>query len=229
MRGSQTPTGGLPLGYTVAGRRAGAAPGPASEMRAAAAILLAASLLAAGPARAGEDGLVVGARTALGFAFGKIDGKTTYTVADAIPGVFPFWLEIGYRFDVHWSLSAFFQYGPASVDACPAGFSCSASVQRLGANAIYRFDPGQFTPWMGFGTGYEWLNLDRGVAVAAGGLELNLQIGGDFRLASGIGLGPYLCFSVGQFTSVTGGGVPQPVERTTHGWVQVGAKVTFDL
>ena len=79
---------------------------------------------------------------------------------------------------------------------------------------------------MGIGTGYEWLNVYRGASLRAGGLELNLQTGGDFRVSPGFGLGPYLCFSVSRFTDVT----PQAVaEKTTHGWVQVGVKGTFDL
>ena len=195
----------------------------AHEMRTAAATLLLAALLAA-PARA-EDGLTVGARAGLGFAFGKVDGGTASSINDFIPGSFPLWLELGYRFDRHWSLVGFFQYGPATTDACPAN-DCNASDQRLGATAIYRFDPGSFTPWMGFGTGYEWLNVGRGAPIRAGGLELSLQAGGDFRVSSAVGVGPYLCFSVGQFTEVT----PQPVvDKTTHGWVLVGVKATFDL
>lgn len=197
-------------------------------MRPARAIPLLAALLLAPAARAGEDGLTVGFRAGLGFAFGKIDGRTSFTINDAIPGAFPFWLEMGYRFNRHWSLVGFFQYGPATTDACPAE-ACHASDQRLGVTAVYRFDESSFTPWMGLGTGYEWLNVDWGAPVHAGGLELSLQAGGDFRVTSGLGLGPYLCFSVGQFSEVTAG-TPQTVaDKTTHGWVQVGVKGTFDF
>ncbi len=190
---------------------------------------LLAALLLAPAARAGDDGLTVGVRAALGFPFGKIDGRTTFTVGDAVPGDFPFWLELGYRFDRHWSLVGFFQYAPATTDGCPAGYHCRASDQRFGAIGIYRFDPSTFTPWMGIGTGYEWFNVDRGAPVHAGGLELSLQVGGDFRPAPGIGLGPYVCFSVGQFSSVTTGPVQQTIDKTSHGWVQVGVKGTFDF
>ena len=172
----------------------------------------------------------MGVRASLGFPFGKVDGGTTFTIGDAVPGDFPFWLELGYRFDRHWSLVGFFQYGPATIDDCPAGYDCRASDQRLGATAIYRFDPGTFTPWLGIGTGYEWLNVDRGAPVRAGGLELSLQAGGDFHLSPEVGFGPYLCFSVGQFSTVTVGGIPQTgVDKTSHGWVQVGVKGTFDF
>lgn len=199
-------------------------------MRPARTIALLAALLLAPAALAGEDGLTVGARAGLGFAFGKIDGSTTFGISDAVPGAFPFWVELGYRFDRHWSLVGFFQYGPATTDACPGGFDCSASDQRIGLTAIYRFEPSSFTPWMGIGTGYEWLNVDRGVPVNAGGLELSLQAGGDFRVSPGFGLGPYLCFSVGQFSDVAAGGLrPSAIDKTTHGWVQIGVKATFDL
>lgn len=198
-------------------------------MRPTRAVPLFAALLLAPVARAGEDGLTVGLRAGLGFAFGKIDGSTASSISDYIPGAFPLWLELGYRFDRHWSLVGFFQYGPATTDACP-GMDCHASDQRLGVTAVYRFDPSSFTPWMGLGTGYEWLSVDRGVPVHAGGLELSLQAGGDFRVSSGFGLGPYLCFSVGQFSDVTTGGNPQSLtDKTTHGWVQVGVKGTFDF
>lgn len=204
-------------------------------MHAARLTLLTAALLAAVPARAGEDGLTLGVRAGLGFAFGKIDGSTTVGIADVIPTVFPLWLEVGYRFDRHWSMNAFFQYGPATTDRCPPGYDCPASDQRLGATAIYRFDQSSFTPWMGIGAGYEWLNyeylnVDSQVQVKAGGLELNLQIGGDFHVTPGIGIGPYLCFSLSQFSGITVSGVPHEViDKTAHGWIQIGVKGTFDL
>lgn len=200
-------------------------------MRVPRAVPLAAALLLAPAARADGDGLTLGFRAGLGFAFGKIDGGTTTSISDAVPGAFPFWLELGYRFDQAWSLVGFFQYGPGTTDACqPPGYACRASFQRLGATAVYRFDPASFTPWMGLGVGYEWLNVDWRPAVRAGGLELSLQAGGDFRVTGGLGLGPYLCFSVSQFESVTVGGLSKtPLDKTTHGWVQVGLKATLDL
>ncbi|HEU4382339.1 MAG TPA: outer membrane beta-barrel protein [Anaeromyxobacteraceae bacterium] len=198
-------------------------------MRPAGPIAALAALLLAPLARAGEDGITAGVRAGLGFAFGKVDGRTASSISDSVPGDFPLWLELGYRFDRHWSLVGFFQYGPATTDACP-GVDCRASDQRLGVTAVYRFDPSLFTPWMGLGAGYEWLYVELGAPVRAGGLELSLQAGGDFQVGSGIGLGPYLCFSVGQFSDVTAGGSPQSLtDKTTHGWVQVGVKGTFDF
>ncbi len=193
-------------------------------MRTAAALLVAA--LMAAPARAEDSGLTMGARVGLGFSFGKVDGRTASTISDYVPSAFPLWLELGYRFDLHWSLTGFFQYALTTTADCPPGEQCTASDQRLGLTAIYRLDPASFRGWMGIGTGYEWFNLTRGAELHAGGLELNLQAGGDFQVSSTFRLGPYLCLSVSKFTQVT----PQvDVDKTTHGWVQVGLKGAFDL
>ena len=117
---------------------------------------------------------------------------------------------------------------------------------RIGVEGQYQLSPGEsMNPWFGLGIGYEILSLsaegDTGVgttyssALSFSGLEFaNLQGGADFRLAPNIGVGPFLSFSLGQYSScsseVDGSDLDCEVEDSTmHEWIVLGARGTFDL
>ncbi len=204
-------------------------------------------LFTATPAHADQNqGLSLGLRLGLGFPIGKADGGATTTdISESVPMKIPIWFEAGYRFDKNWYLGAYFQWGPATTKNCPPGDTCSASDQRLGVNFHYRFDSGGFVPWVGAGFGYEWLNATQETSVFGApvtieaqesGFEfLSLQVGGDWTISPAFKLGPYLCFSIAQFTevsaSVTGFGSASGsiTDKAVHEWLQVGLKGTFDL
>jgi hypothetical protein len=121
------------------------------------------------------------------------------------------------------------------------GVSCKGSDVRFGVEGTYSFSPGQsFNPWIGLGTGYEWVNLQGGSSTGNGeftfhGWEyFNLQVGGDFSLSRVFALGPYTSFGLGQYssTSVTLGSTTfsgDVASKKVHAWLQLGVKGTFNL
>lgn len=205
-----------------------------------------AALLAAGTARAqGPSGFSLGLRLGYGIPMGDFDGGDPTAVppipstalGDVLSGQVPLQIDAMYRFDPNWSLGLYFQYGFASVsnNFCGTGFSCSASDTRFGAQVHYRFASQGFVPWVGLGLGGEWTTItveSGGVSadVKANGFEfVNLQVGGDWFLSPAFRLGPYAQLSLAQFSTLEFLGVSGTLNKTTHEWLQIGLKGTFDL
>jgi hypothetical protein len=126
--------------------------------------------------------------------------------------------------------------------ACPSGADCSASDLRFGVQGQYHLSPVEtLDPWFGLGIGYESASM---TAKAGGqeaktsysGLEfLNLQAGLDYKLSPAFGVGPFLSFSLGQYSSydvtVPGmgklsGSIP---EKAMHEWLTIGVRGAFTL
>jgi hypothetical protein len=191
-------------------------------------------------------GVELGFRAGYGVPLGRADGNVRFS--EAIAGMVPLWVDIGYRMKPNWYLGAFFQYGIArasSIDrpTCSnpnSRFSCSMNNLRFGLNAHYHFMPAHsFDPWIGIGAGYEISNSTFTTRVAGGddyshtreGFEFgNLQLGFDYRETPKFGIGPFVTFTIAQFS--TGAGVDYPipaVDKTIHGWLIVGVRGVFDL
>ncbi len=211
-----------------------------------------AAFLAAGTARAqGPTGFSLGLRLGYGIPMGDVHagnaslGIASYKLSDLVDGQVPLQVEAMYRFDPSWSLGLYFQYGFAFVSDvyCPAGtgVSCSARDVRFGAQVHYRFPSQGFVPWVGLGFGGEWgtvtaefMGFSGDVAEVSGFEFVNLQIGGDWLLSPAFRLGPYIQFSLAQYSTVKELGVSGtleslPVDKSTHEWLQFGLKGTFDL
>ena len=203
------------------------------------------ALFAAGSARAGpESGFSLGARLGYGIPIGDADGGDPLggvpaaKMTDLVSGQIPIQLDATYRFDRNWQFGLYFQYGIAfaSDTFCPAGVSCSASNVRFGAEAMYTFASEGFSPWLGVGIGYEWLNLTAealgtSVDFQVSGFEyLNLQLGGDWKLSPTFKVGPFVSFSLASYDSLSVAGLSGDIANTTtHEWLQFGLKGTFDL
>ncbi len=108
-----------------------------------------------------------------------------------------------------------------------------------------------FDPWIGLGMGYEWLTIsESGTLTVAGvseafdgnvtgkGLQfINLQAGGDCHVSPAFGLGPFISFSAGQYSSysstVTAAGVEQKqsgdISQGTHEWLTLGVRGQFNI
>jgi hypothetical protein len=93
-------------------------------------------------------------------------------------------------------------------------------------------------PWFGLGIGYEIAS----VSAEAGGGEasttykgiefLNLQAGADFKVADNVGIGPFLSFSLGQYSSFSSesplGEIDGDIEeKGMHQWLTIGVKGSF--
>ena len=158
-------------------------------------------------------------------------------LSDAFSGQIPIWIDAGDMVLPSLMVGLYGQYGFTSVKDCQSGASCSAHDLRIGIQGQYHFMPDQSVdPWLGLGFGYESLSE----TTSAGGLSLdtslhgwellNLQGGADFQVIPALTVGPFLSFSLDQFSSASSGG--QSLDFTTkhiHEWILIGAKGTFGI
>jgi outer membrane protein W len=98
---------------------------------------------------------------------------------------------------------------------------------------------GSFTPYGGVGIGYEILSgkTTAGSVEATSsysGLEfLNLQAGLDIPVATGLNIGPFVSFSLGQYSSFkqtsSGTEVSLDLPKSMHEWLFLGIGGSYDL
>lgn len=195
---------------------------------------------AAAPKR--ESGLELGLRVGYGLPLG--DAQKDSKLSDGITGQVPIWLDVGYRINPNIYAGAYFAYGFAFVNKdkfCANGADCSASDMRFGINAHYHIMPDQsFDPWVGIGIGYE---IASSKATAGGqsfkstvsGFEfVNVQVGGDFKVAPNFAVGPFVALSVAQYSSLSTdpelpGADSSIKDKTIHEWLTFGVRGTFGL
>jgi hypothetical protein len=154
-------------------------------------------------------------------------------MSDLYSGQIPIWIDAGYMVTPNILVGLYGQYGFVSVKNCPTGVSCSAHDLRFGVQGQYHIMPTQSAdPWLGLGVGYESLSTSLsggGLSVdgSVTGLEfLNLQGGADFKIADAFAVGPFLSFSLGEYSSATGGSIDK---KAMHEWLTFGVKGTFGL
>lgn len=193
-----------------------------------------------------ENGLELGARLGFGLGLGSVFDQEGATMSDNVGSQIPVVVDIGYRINRNFYVGGYGQYGYGIVsdDRCGKNnITCSAQSYRIGINAHYHFMPdAAFDPWIGIGTGYEWLhkNMEQGSnsqAATLSGFEIvNLQVGGDYHLSRHASIGPFAQFALGQYSnaaaSVNGQDVPgdTSIQKTAlHEWLTFGVKGTFDL
>jgi hypothetical protein len=233
---------------------------PDGRMRAVRFAIIAAGALAAAAvvlcgdsarADATPTGIEVGLRT--GYAIPLGDVRKWSALGDTVNGTIPIWIDAGYRFHPNAMIGAFFQYGIGLVNPAGYGFplangetcgsasDCSASDIMFGVQFHYHLLPDQtIDPWGGVGFGYEILVLnDPGFASTTGvggesysGFQfVNLQIGADYKLTPKLGVGPFVMFSLGEYSSCS---YPQSGNCTIegspiHGWLTLGIRVAYDI
>jgi hypothetical protein len=210
---------------------------------------LAMAVLAPPDVTQAQTGFEAGARLGYGIAMGKADADDN--LSDTVSGQVPIWLDVGYRPIEALMVGLFFQYGfgilGSELDDCDiADASCSASDIRLGVQGHFHLRPReQLDPWLGLGIGYEWLTLSqeaRGTEISgtASGFEfLNLQVGLDIRVLEHFVVGPFLSFSLGQFSSssaecsgncglISSGSVSGDIDdKGLHQWLLIGARGAY--
>jgi hypothetical protein len=196
------------------------------------------------PAALDKPGFDFGARLGYALPFGNTNG--TEKLSDGFSGAIPIVLEAGYRLNPNITLGALFQYGFAQVKdnnttGCGGAVDCSGHIIRLGIEGIYNFNlDSVLTPWVGLGVGYEWMGISlssggQSGSLTAKGLEfLTLHVGGDYRMSSQLALGPFLSFSLAQYSSATleAGGTSMSMDLTDkkmHEWLQIGVRGKFGI
>lgn len=207
----------------------------------------------------------LGLRAGYGLPFGDAyeqSGFGTFKQEDLAKALVPLQLDATWRFTPAFSAGVYVSYGFGQAgsklkELCATpGSSCTdPAVVRYGLQAAYAFETaGAFDPWLGLTFGLEQASF--GVnnfvyAVIPGapptilssdldgklrGWEAGLEGGVDYRLSPAFVVGPFVSFSVGQYTvedisladqgTVAGGGVDT---AKTHEWLTFGLRGRFDL
>jgi hypothetical protein len=190
-----------------------------------------------------SPGLEVGARVSFGAPIGNVDGTPGDTVDQTIAHAVPLWLEAGWRITPHWFVGGVGSYAPGSRGGALDSYcqhagnsSCQPEDLHLGVEAHYHLLPSaSWDPWFGVGSGYEWLRVltEPGVMGLKGWEFANAQVGVDYRVTSGVSLGPFAALAMGEydswFSSSSKASSSGPVGPTSlHAWVTLGIKGTFD-
>jgi hypothetical protein len=149
----------------------------------------------------------------LGYAPAMGDAEKDLAMSDVIKSQIPIQVDAMYTVAPDVAVGAYLSYGFGQVDfdgMCDlGGVDCSGRSTRVGLQAAYTFSNASptFLPWVGAGFGYEWgsMTAELGGLKAeqkARGFEfLNLQAGGDYSVNEKFSIGPYLQFSVAQYSS----------------------------
>ncbi|MEZ4225867.1 MAG: hypothetical protein R3B13_33275 [Polyangiaceae bacterium] len=189
----------------------------------------------------GGGKIKIGLRLGYGLPLG--DAIKDSKMSDGVSGMIPIWLDLGYMVTPNIMVGLYAQYGIVMLasdrkDACDAAkVDCSAADIRFGLQGQYHLSPGEsLDPWFGLGIGYEMLNSKAGDAsTGLAGFEFaNIQAGANFKVADAIGVGPFVSFSLGQYSSASAD--PEPPgfdssikDKAMHQWLVLGVAGTFSL
>ncbi|MDC0711244.1 hypothetical protein POL68_22430 [Stigmatella sp. ncwal1] len=199
--------------------------------------------------RAHEEakGFSLGLRAGVGLPFGKTTGEgrgDSGKLSNTFSALIPLQLDVGYFINSHLYVGGSFQYGLGLLaEDCGEGASCSASVMRFGANVDYHFAPlAKVDPWVGLGIGYELLSFSASATLggqkfesssSGGGFEFAaLQGGIGFQLNKNFTVGPFVTFTVGQYSSFSlsdgEDSVSEDIEKKSiHSWLMGGVRAQY--
>ncbi len=179
----------------------------------------------------------IGLRVGYGLPLG--DYQKDAKMSDSVSAMIPIWLDLGYMVTPNIMVGLYANYGFIMLDSkvSDACDDCSASLIRFGIQGQYHLSPAEsLDPWFGLGLGYEMLNQKTVVVTPAGtatgdanttGLEfLNLQGGANFKATDSIAVGPFVSFSLGQYSSVEGNDIK---DKAMHQWLVLGVGGTLGI
>lgn len=187
----------------------------------------------------------IGAR--VGFAPAMGDAAKDEKMSDVIKSQVPLQLDVGYRFTRELSAGAYFSYGFGQLasDVCPSGADCSANDIRVGLQGFFTFADlkAPLVPWLGLGIGYERGSVEieagsaKATATYTGWEFLNLQVGGDYQATEKFPFGPYVMFSIAQYSNAKLDNNVDPTlnfdgsitDKGVHEWFGFGVRGKFDL
>ncbi|HLK88623.1 MAG TPA: hypothetical protein VKZ18_01945 [Polyangia bacterium] len=179
-----------------------------------------------------RGGIDLGAHVGFALAFGAVTQGVSF--GTVLSGAFPIGVDLAVRGSKGFAFGVGFEQAPAITrNDCYAGFSCgSATDYRFRFEAIFTRRAGfVLDPWLGLGIGYEWLDLPasgRELYTRSGSIQLTgwdyaiVEAGGELRLGGAFALGPFVGFSLGEYSTSTENSPP-------HAWVQLGLRGTVNL
>jgi hypothetical protein len=216
-----------------------------------------------GPA---PDGFSIAARVGYALPMGSIakdarlGGNTDFS--KTATGMVPFLGELGYRLDERWYVGGYFQLGilGTAADLCNTatasnnagganggskGCSSTGTDIRFGAFVRYTIKRGaKVSPWVGVSSGYEITSVnittpgETGDGSVKGWEFVGLHLGGDFKVASAVSVGPAFTASFGQYGSVSksvsgpNGSKSESSDYSNtalHEWIFFGLRGQYDL
>ncbi|QSQ25701.1 autotransporter domain-containing protein [Pyxidicoccus parkwayensis] len=178
----------------------------------------------------------IGLRAGFGLPRGLLeggDGHRDAPLSEAVTGIIPAQLDVGYFLGSRFYVGAFFQYALGQrVNGCPEGASCDARAMRFGLEASYHWPVSdRLGPWLGLGVGYDVFDPSRVPSVIDGqlravdrtfkGVEVSMQGGLDFRLGEAAWLGPFVALTASRYTNVN--------EAALHSWLMGGLRLQLRL
>jgi hypothetical protein len=199
-------------------------------------------------ARADEErGLSAGVRVGYGAPIGN--AYTGKSLGDLQGGANPWWFDLGYRFNPHFYLGAFYQFAMTyppnhTCGTSPSGVaqSCDGNYQKFGIDAMYHILPKSLVdPWVGLGIGYEItrINYESNPGnetnyVARGWQYVDIQAGLDLLLSKRIPFGPFVDLSFSQYAYAhtgdqNGNTTDVFIPSTVHEWLTVGLRGMFNF
>jgi outer membrane protein W len=173
--------------------------------------------------------------------------QTGESLSDAFNGRLPLILDAGYRINPNIYVGAMLMYGVMFINSSgnstcgQPGSNCSAYEIEFGVDAHYHFLPdATFDPWAGIGLGYEWMNtsatvMGRSIGGQYSGFQfVNIQAGGDYKVMPNLGIGPFVMFSLGQYSSVSGSSgaltLSEDIQnKGLHEWLTLGIRGAYDI
>jgi hypothetical protein len=186
-------------------------------------------------------------RAGVSLPFGSVTSTTA--MSDALSIQVPIIVDLGVKPIDQLFLGAYFgvaQGGAAGAiaDVCAhLAVSCNGLSLRFGVQVHYAFRPAAtVNPWVGLGIGYEIARSSgqsgkNSVDNTLSGLELVHLMGGvDLRLAPAFGIGPFVDFALGQYSTAQtkqnaggrvttlGGAIDNPA---LHEWLTLGVRGVF--
>ncbi len=185
--------------------------------------------------------LKLGIATGYGNPMG--DATKDNKLSDVYSGEVPLELELSYEFTHAISAGLYFGYGYGLLSSNDVnGFKASdefdsISALRFGVQGEYEFGKvGPALPFAALRVGY----VSESAKVAAGGTEktsgweyFTLVGGADFEAGKGFAVGPFVSFSLGQYTSETpAGGSSESIpssDRALHEWLTIGVRGSYSL
>lgn len=207
------------------------------------------STVSSTPALAPKKGVrkfELGVRLGVAFPMGQFEGDgvgtSSTSLSDAFFAKFPVLIEAGYDATPKLMLGVYAQYAliidkTGDGTACSAGTSCSDHDVELGVQGQYHFAPSEpIDAWLGIGLGYELESETVTMAGESHGYSLagpqflKLQVGADLKVGHVATIGPFLSFSLAEYTISSGDGSTEDIPATAlHEWLSLGAKGTFKI
>lgn len=143
---------------------------------------------------------------------------------------------IGFRADVGFGLSRSVVVGAWGSFAgytdgsrCPDDAHCNGRAFSVGPYVRYHLSQGlRFDPWLTLGGGYRRLTFDdtAGVRQKFSGIEwLHFELGADYYVFSGLGVGPYASLSLSSYTNRPSGSG----DATVNTELSTGLRFLFDI